>query len=187
MTSENRTWQTNEQLAEHAKLLIARVGRRRNVNEVTVSSTLGTSIRRLQRALNSAGTSVRTERLKARMAWAEYLLGAAERPLALGKGTYTLAEIASSCGYAHASAFTRAFKSEHGGITPQAWRKRHAALREADQSNGAQRNKTGPFATATRRERELAVILERRFNKTSSPTAGGYDFWPASRKSRRDL
>ena len=142
MTSEDRTWRTSRELGEHAQLLIALVGTRSSANESTVAAALATSTRHLQRALLEAGTTFRAEQLKTRMRRAERLLAEDEQ---------SLAAVAARCGYAHAPAFTRAFKQQHDGMTPRMWRKRRPDT-----------------ARASRPQGELGVLLRGRFHAVVS-------------------
>jgi AraC-like DNA-binding protein len=144
MTSKDQTWKTPQELAEHAQLLIALIGQLPKANESTVAAALATSTRHLQRALLEAGTTFRAEQLKTRMRRAERLLA---------EGEESLASIAGRCGYAHAPAFTRAFKHQHDGITPREWRARGP----------------GTARAAQRPQGELGVFLRRRFHAIVSP------------------
>jgi AraC-like DNA-binding protein len=139
MTSESRTWHTSQEFAEHARLLIALTGARPNAKESTVSAALVTSTRHLQRALVAAGTTFRDERLQARMTRAERLLANSDE---------SLVSVAVRCGYAHAPAFTRAFKGRHDGMTPKEWRRCRP---------------NGPNGRSLP-QGEVGVLLVRRFN-----------------------
>jgi AraC-like DNA-binding protein len=82
-----------------------------------IADQLGMHERTLYRRLQQAGTSFRQELERVRQTVSQQLLSGT---------TATLEEIATSLGYADASAFSRAFK-QWSGITPAQWRDRHAS------------------------------------------------------------
>ena len=86
----------------------------RQCTAANIASQLGMHERTLSRRLQAEGTSFRHEHEQVRYTVSQQLLSGT---------TATLAEIATSLGYADASAFSRAFK-QWSDITPAQWRAR---------------------------------------------------------------
>ncbi len=89
----------------------------RQCSAANIASQLGMHERTLNRRLQKEGTSFRQELERVRYTVGQQLLSGT---------TATLAEIATSLGYADASAFSRAFR-QWSGITPAQWRARGAS------------------------------------------------------------
>jgi AraC-like DNA-binding protein len=89
----------------------------RQCSAANIASQLGMHERTLNRRLQKEGTSFRQELERVRYTVGQQLLSGT---------TATLAEIATSLGYADASAFSRAFR-QWSSITPAQWRARGAS------------------------------------------------------------
>ena len=87
----------------------------RQCSAADIARQLGIHERTLNRRLQAEGTSFRQELEQVRHAASQQLLAGT---------TQALAEIATSLGYADASAFSRAFK-RWSGVTPAHWRAEH--------------------------------------------------------------
>lgn len=90
----------------------------RQCSAADIARQLGIHERTLNRRLLAEGTSFRQELEQVRHATSQQLLAGT---------TLALAEIATSLGYADASAFSRAFK-RWSGVTPAHWRAEHDGL-----------------------------------------------------------
>lgn len=90
----------------------------RECTATDIARQLGIHERTLNRRLQAEGTSFRQELEQVRHAVSQQLLSGT---------TATLAETATSLGYADASAFSRAFK-RWSGVTPAQWRAQHAPI-----------------------------------------------------------
>ena len=90
----------------------------RHCTAADIALQLGKNERTLNRRLHLEGTSFRDELEKVRYTVSQQLLAGT---------TATLAEIATSLGYADASSFIRAFK-KWSGITPAKWRAQQAVI-----------------------------------------------------------
>jgi AraC-like DNA-binding protein len=103
-------------LTETVHCLLRQCLTSRQCTAAGIAEKLGMHERTLYRRLQQEGTSFRQELERMRQTVSQQLLSGT---------TATLAEIATSLGYADASAFSRAFK-QWSGITPAQWRDRHA-------------------------------------------------------------
>jgi AraC-like DNA-binding protein len=114
-------------VVERARDLLRRLVFLHDAGGSAVASRLGVSLRTLKRRLKDQGASLQGLRDEVRSEAARQLLEHTGKPAG---------EIAVILGYADASAFTRAFRRWHDGMTPTQWRARGDAGRSR-RSRGA--------------------------------------------------